>query len=899
MSRLIIIFLLTLLLLIACQSSSPSENPSFVWWEAEQPAATNFPDSDHNPFAPQSATEAAILSQGAWIGIDGQYARPPFLEYTVEIKIPGTYQFYSRKFWSHGPFRWRWDNQPWAEVGTNLYLIDQVNMRDLVEATWIKVGTVDLATGRHTLRLELTQSAGAAAFDCFVLTQTPFRPRGNLKPNQSYDAPQGDAFIFDPDIDPFIASPIDLRRLNESIAGENGFIQARGEELIHQKTGEPVRFWAINTGASTLDMDAATMQYMARFLAKQGVNMVRLHGSLWSEDFRQIDPNRLKQLFRWIEALKQEGIYTALSIYFPVWLQLNPDDGFAGYNNQNPFALLFFNPQFQQIYYGWWQTLLNTINPDTGKSLKDDPAVAMVELVNEDSCFFWTFAPDKNIPAAQMELLEVQFGDWLNTKYGSLDQALARWSAANDNAPFQPLQQDRPEQGRIGFLPLYDLVAQRATQRAQDTTAFLADLQQRFFQDAIQFFRQKLDYKGLIYASNWITADSRILGPVDKYTNTVADLMDRHGYFSGIHEGSRASYALSGGDTYKDRSALLFSSTNQEQEHDFNLPIMDIRYNHLPSTITEVNWVMPNQFRSDFPLLAAAYGLLQGTDGFFFFTANKHSWESSLGKFTIANPSIMGQFPATALIYRQGLLRSGNAVVDVALKVEDILALQGAPLTAPQNIDEFRAKDIPPGQSLRSNQPASIDPLAFLVGKVNLQFTEENRTSTVTDLSPYLDRQGKTVRSATGELHWDYGKGLVTVNAPQVQGATGFLKQGGKIRLDTLALSSKMQYGTVLLVALDDQPLQQSQRMLLQVMSTDENFGWRTSDADPKTIQQVGNPPLMVQKLSGRVTLNRSDARSLRVTALDANGYPKTTIDHADRFNLLPDVFYYLIEKAA
>jgi hypothetical protein len=235
----------------------------------------------------------------------------------------------------------------------------------------------------------------------------------------------------------------------------------------------------------------------------------------------------------------------------------------------------------------------------------------------------------------------------------------------------------------------------------------------------------------------------------------------------------------------------------------------------------------------------------------------------------------------------------------VALKVEDILALQGAPLTAPQNIDEFRAKDIPPGQSMQSDQPTSIDPLAFLVGKVNLQFTQEDHSSTVTDLSPYLDRQGKTVRSATGELLWDYGKGLVTVNAPQVQGATGFLQQGGKIQLDTLALSSRMQYGTVLLVALDDQPLQQSQRMLLQVMSTDENSGWQTSGSDPKTIQQVGNPPLMVKKLSGRVTLNRSDARSLRITALDANGYPKTTVDHTDRFNLLPDAFYYLIEKAA
>lgn len=51
---------------------------------------------------------------------------------------------------------------------------------------------------------------------------------------------------------------------------------------------------------------------------------------------------------------------------------------------------------------------------------------------------------------------------------------------------------------------------------------------------------------------------------------------------------------------------------------DCGLPIMDIFYNGLPSTISEINGTPPNPYRADLPLRAAAYGALPGTDGFFF-----------------------------------------------------------------------------------------------------------------------------------------------------------------------------------------------------------------------------------------------------------------------------------------
>ncbi len=911
MHRAIALFLVSLVLAVACHASdsapiatewetgqAPIEltvqtvntAPPFVWWEAEKPNKTNFPTV--NPFAPSSPTEADVLSDGAWVGIDGQYAETPFLDYQVTVPASGDYFFYSRKFWHHGPFRWRWDDQPWQATGNSIYLMDASPLRQFVVANWVGLGKVSLAAGNHKLRIELTKRDGVAAFDCFVLTKTALKPQGKLKPNQRYAATVPNGFMFDPEPDPFADSPIDLRYLNETVAGEQGMIRRQGEAFIHANTKRPVRFWAINTNPESLAMDDDSMAYMARFLAKQGVNMVRLHGRLWSEqEFRTITPETIDRLFAFVAAMKQEGIYTCLSIYFPLWLNLNQDSGFPGYTGQNPFALLFFNPDFQQVYYAWWRTILTTPNPKTGKTLRDDPAVAMVELVNEDSTMFWTFKPYETIPEPQMAIVERQFATWLTQNYGSLEKATQAWKSADS------VRGDEPTAGRMGIMALYDIVGKRDSLRAQDTAGFLTHLQRQFFQQAIAHLRQSLGYQGLIYASNWATADARILGPLDKSANAVADFMDRHGYFGGMHEGERASYSLSSGDRYRDRSALLFTTDDPKQQHDFNLPIMDLRYNDLPSTITEINWAMPNRFRAEFPLLAAAYGSLQDSDGFFFFATGNHDWVQALDKFTIASPTIMGQFPATALIYRRGLVKPGSTVADISLGMKEIEALNGAPINAPQNLDEFRARDIPPGQTLKTEQVNSLDPLAFLVGKVTIRFTPQAMPSQLANLATSIDRTAKTVRSNTGELLWDYNKGLVTVNAPKSQGATGFLRHAGTLDLADVRLAAEMDYGTIVLVALDDRPLAQSQKMLLQVMSEDQNLGWKTDGKSPKTIQSVGSAPIVIHNLQGQVSLKRADANQIMVTALDHRGYPQATIGNASTIVLRPDILYYLLSR--
>src|SRR5690606_14499312 len=141
--------------------------------------------------------------------------------------------------------------------------------------------------------------------------------------------------------------------------------------------------------------------------AKLGVNLVRLHGAIFDEDdFRRPATDKITRIHQLLDALRAEGVYLALSGYFPLWIGLSPDDGIEGYWEGHPYSLAYFSDDFQAVQRGWWKELLTSRNPRTGVPLARDPALAMVELVNEDSMFCWTFQPYGGLPAAQTQLLE-------------------------------------------------------------------------------------------------------------------------------------------------------------------------------------------------------------------------------------------------------------------------------------------------------------------------------------------------------------------------------------------------------------------------------------------------------------------------------------------------------------
>ncbi|MBC8128233.1 MAG: hypothetical protein H8M99_13915 [Gloeobacteraceae cyanobacterium ES-bin-144] len=825
-------------------------------------------------------------------------------EYVVSAKAAGDYAFWLHANPVKATLSFTLNGGEAQSVDMNSDVREQTNVAadgkpDLRFIAWIGAGKVKLKVGENRMVFRMSGEPGNHGYlDCFVLTNEAFEPKGLLKPDQVAAAKSKQAvenagwFAFDPPPDEFKPSSMDLCWLNEKQAGDGGFIAAKSGAFVHSKTDESVRFWAVNGPPHELTGDA--LRNAAKMLAKRGVNLVRVHGPLFKGD-GEVDPAKVEHALEVVRVMKSEGIYTHFSIYFPLWM--TPRAGhpwLEGYDGKtHPFATLYFNPRFQEEYRKWWTALLTTRDKITGKTLVEEPAVMGLEMVNEDSFFFWTF-DSKNIPDAQMKLLETRFGKWLATKHGSMDAALAKWGAASK------VERDAPSEGRVGFRQLW-AIANQKTLRDQETAQFLYEVQSEFYRDTRTFLRS-LGFKGVVTASNWATASPEVLGPLEKLSYTAGDFIDRHGYFGGMHKGDAAEWSIREGHIYTDRSALRFDAAEPGKPKNLVNPMMDPQYAGMPSMISETTFNRPNRYRTEGPLFYAAYGALQATDGIVHFAFDGARWSVKpafwMQPWTLASPSMLGQFPATALIFRKALIAPGAVLAKVPLTTEDLFALKGTPMPQDSALDELRAKDLPPsGGGLKDGD--RIDPLIHFAGRTEVSFQADHGQVSILDLTKIIDRKARTVRSTTDELHLDYGKGVLVVNAAAAQGVCGALDKVGRVETKDASFESSLDLGCFLLVALDGKAIAQSARLLLQVMSEEKATGFSTEDAGGgrSKITRIGRDPWLVKNLQGSVRLKRPDASNLKVTALDANGQATEPIGMADHFELKPSTIYYQIAR--
>ena len=319
---------------------------------------------------------------------------------------------------------------------------------------------------------------------------------------------------------------------------------------------------------------------------------------------------------------------------------------------------------------------------------------------------------------------------------------------------------------------------------------------------------------------------------------------------------------------------------------------MDPSYDGKPSMISETTWNRPNRYRSEAPLYFAAYGALQDSDAIVHFAFDRRRWSVKPGFFmqpwTLMSPAMMGQFPAAALIYRKGLVATGDLLVDLNLKLDDLLDLQGTPLPQDAALDELRLKDVPQGTALKPGNV--IDPLVHFAGRTNVNFTTGGAKQLRTCSPSSTASTGRHQHHRRARL--DYGKGVLTINAPAAQGISGALGEAGKTELEDLTISSKLELGHIVAVSLDGKPLATSRRILLQAMSEEKATDFRTEPAGDgvKRIVSIGHDPWLVHEIErhGPIqTARRREPRSfcLGPQRLHPNPRRPRRFDHATADN--------------
>lgn len=182
---------------------------------------------------------------------------------------------------------------------------------------------------------------------------------------------------------------INLSFLNQDMAGKNGFIKVQDGHFI-DGTGENIRFFGTNFTFSSCFPDKEVAQKLAARLSKMGMNVVRFHhmdmrqspSGIWDESMENFDADQVDKLDWLIYQLKLHGVYTNLNLHVS-----RTYPGLETEVSQFQFGKTidhFYRP-YIDMQKDYARDLLSHVNPYTGTNYLEEPAVAFIEINNENS----------------------------------------------------------------------------------------------------------------------------------------------------------------------------------------------------------------------------------------------------------------------------------------------------------------------------------------------------------------------------------------------------------------------------------------------------------------------------------------------------------------------------------
>lgn len=213
--------------------------------------------------------------------------------------------------------------------------------------------------------------------------------------------------------------------------------------------GQPYRFWGVNITSSAAFPSNSIAEKVSLHARKMGINLVRFHhidnpwggssGSLMmpGQSTRTLNPTTLARLEYFIYQLKQNGIYTNMNLN--VSRTFNTLDGVAGADSLKDFAkgVTIFDPQLIALQKEYATQLLGHVNPYTNLKLAEDPCLAMVEMINENTIYgMWRDNQLKNVNQGgnllfrHVKRLDSLWNAFLTTKYTTNANLLSAWTTS-------------------------------------------------------------------------------------------------------------------------------------------------------------------------------------------------------------------------------------------------------------------------------------------------------------------------------------------------------------------------------------------------------------------------------------------------------------------------------------
>jgi len=668
-------------------------------------------------------------------------------------------------------------------------------------------------------------------------------------------------YVFRPSGDHDKPSEIGLQDWLDAPAGRHGRILRDGDKLVYNN--RPIKLWGINLCYGTCAPEKELADRRAKFYAKYGVNSVRLHkyadGPGWAgiqspQSFVEFDPAGLDRMDYLIAQFKRHGIYVKLSAHFGSQ-KLGPADkqyvpyleefgSFAGGKNRitTPHSAVHYAPELQDVQIRQMVNLLKHENPYTGSTYAEDPAIAFLEIINEQSILFYTsMAPLEASPTLRRDVGR-RFCDWLRKKYGTQEKLEAAWGGRRAMDSFQgegfPAAGEHLDKNNI--LPLgnpwyWDPVQLEGSQAFQkgrllDTMRFLYELQTGFYLRYVAAMRQA-GYQGEILSTNW-QAGRALSHYYNLHSDYLVGTIDRHNYFGGGDGGKIDNVTM----LRVPGSGMLSAGMQQVADRPFML--------------SEWIHVWPNEWGVEGPAIIGAYGLgLQGWDvSYLFQNRDDGRLRDQIGRdrWEVTTPQVWGVFPAVARQVLRGDVRESDVTATRYVHVPSLLE-------GKLGFDDQVAQQY----DVKTFDSDKVPARTLAVARSVVEFTDAYRDTPSFDLAPY--RQGDALVSSTGQLHWQPGRskldGLFTIDTEATKAVVGFA-EGRRCELGSVTITPGCRYGVVYVTAAEkDATLASSRRLLVVAVARARNTGMKVFN-DSRLLER-GGPPVLMEPVRATITIRR------------------------------------------
>lgn len=236
--------------------------------------------------------------------------------------------------------------------------------------------------------------------------------------------------------------PTDRSTLLHQPAGALGTVHAGPDGHLYAGA-KRIRFFGVNCCFGANFPERSTAEKIAARMAKFGINCVRFHhmdsqpfpsGILrrGSPSSRQLDPDAVDRLVYFINQLSRHGIYADLNLL--VSRRFRAADGLPDAIESVPVKtqhlLGFFDPALLALQQEYARALLTAMNPDRGRRLIEDPAVAVIEINNENGLIHgWLGGELDRLPEPYALALRQRWNAWLQGHYHTTDALRTAWGA--------------------------------------------------------------------------------------------------------------------------------------------------------------------------------------------------------------------------------------------------------------------------------------------------------------------------------------------------------------------------------------------------------------------------------------------------------------------------------------